>query len=134
MLLFNHCCLSSLTTPSDSSQLHLQQAQLQQALLDVGGAVDFAERLLSRGSDVEVLSAKGVTLRRLTGLAETGYDPHPATIAPDDGGGVVFVAGEPAGEVGGFPLVGAIHSKAVDLARCSVEGEGRPASTHVFSI
>nr|XP_040056839.1 tripartite motif-containing protein 45 isoform X1 [Gasterosteus aculeatus aculeatus]XP_040056840.1 tripartite motif-containing protein 45 isoform X1 [Gasterosteus aculeatus aculeatus]XP_040056841.1 tripartite motif-containing protein 45 isoform X1 [Gasterosteus aculeatus aculeatus] len=106
------------------SQLHLQQAQLQQALLDVGGAVDFAERLLSRGSDVEVLSAKGVTLRRLTGLAETGYDPHPATIAPDDGGGVVFVAGEPAGEVGGFPLVGAIHSMAVDLARCSVEGEG----------
>ncbi|XP_037345415.2 E3 ubiquitin-protein ligase TRIM45 isoform X2 [Pungitius pungitius] len=107
------------------NQLHLQKAQLQQALLDVGGAVDFAERLLSRGSDVEVLSAKGVTLRRLAGLAETGYDPDPATVAPDNGGGgISFVAGEPAGEEQGFPLVGAVHSKAVDLARCSVEGEG----------
>ncbi|KAM8855549.1 E3 ubiquitin-protein ligase TRIM45 [Spinachia spinachia] len=106
------------------NQLHLQKAQLQQALLDVGGAVDFAERLLRHGSDVEVLSAKGVTLRRLTGLAQTGYDPHPATVAPDDGAGISFVAGEPAGEAEGFPLVGAIRSKAVDLARCSVEGEG----------
>ncbi|KAM6955850.1 E3 ubiquitin-protein ligase TRIM45 isoform 1-T1 [Lycodopsis pacificus] len=106
------------------NQLHLQRAQLQQALLDVGGGVEFAERLLSCGSDAEILSAKGVTLRRLTGLTETGYDPHPANVAPDDGGGISFMAREPAGEVEGYPLVGVINSKTVDISKCTVEGEG----------
>uniref|UniRef100_A0A672H3J2 RING-type E3 ubiquitin transferase n=1 Tax=Salarias fasciatus TaxID=181472 RepID=A0A672H3J2_SALFA len=78
------------------TQLHLQRAQLQQALLDVRGAVEFAERLLSCGSDAEILSAKGVTLRRL-----------------------------PAGEVQGYPVVGVIRCQAVDVSRCSVEGEGQ---------
>uniref|UniRef100_A0A8C2ZWP6 RING-type E3 ubiquitin transferase n=1 Tax=Cyclopterus lumpus TaxID=8103 RepID=A0A8C2ZWP6_CYCLU len=106
------------------NQLHLQRAQLQQALLDVGGGVEFAERLLSCGSDSEILSAKGVTLRRLTSLAETGYDPHPASVAPDDGGDISFMASEPAGEVEGYPLVGVVNSKTVDLSKCTVEGEG----------
>uniref|UniRef100_A0A3P8TMX9 RING-type E3 ubiquitin transferase n=1 Tax=Amphiprion percula TaxID=161767 RepID=A0A3P8TMX9_AMPPE len=85
------------------NQLHLQRAQLQQALLDVRGGVDFAERLLSCGSDAEILSAKGVTLRRLTSLSESGYDPHP---------------------VEGYPVVGVINSRTVDVSRCTIEGEG----------
>ncbi|KAM8749161.1 E3 ubiquitin-protein ligase TRIM45 [Acanthopagrus schlegelii] len=106
------------------NQLHLQRAQLHQALLDIGGSVEFAERLLSCGSDTEILSAKGVTLRRLTSLAENGYDPNPATVAPDDGSSISFLPREPAGEVEGYPVVGAINSKTVDLSKCSIEGEG----------
>ncbi|KAM4558951.1 E3 ubiquitin-protein ligase TRIM45 isoform 2-T2 [Odontesthes bonariensis] len=106
------------------NQLHLQRAQLQQALLDVRGSVEFAERLLSCGSDTEILSAKGVTLRRLTGLAESSYDPHPATVAPDDGSSIRFMPGEPAGEVEGYPVVGVINSKTVDVSRCTIQGEG----------
>ncbi|XP_068428734.1 E3 ubiquitin-protein ligase TRIM45 [Clinocottus analis] len=106
------------------NQLHLQGAQLQQALLDVGGAVAFAERLLSRGSDAEILSAKAVTLRRLSGLAATGYDPTPDGAATDDGAAIRFAAREPAGEVDGYPLVGAIHSNTLELTKCTAEGEG----------
>ncbi|XP_069569517.1 E3 ubiquitin-protein ligase TRIM45 [Brachyistius frenatus] len=106
------------------NHLHLQRAQLQQALLDVRGSVEFAERLLSCGSDAEILSAKGVTLRRLTSLAERGYDPRPATVAPDDGSSICFMPREPGGEVEGYPVVGVIHSKTVDVSRCTVEGEG----------
>ncbi|XP_044073237.1 tripartite motif-containing protein 45 isoform X2 [Siniperca chuatsi] len=104
------------------NQLHLQRAQLQQALSDVRGGVEFAERLLSCGSDAEILSAKGVTLRRLTSLAESSYDPHPATVAPDDGSSISFMAMEPAGELEGYPLVGVINSKTVDLSKCTIEG------------
>ncbi|CAK6968486.1 tripartite motif-containing protein 45 [Scomber scombrus] len=104
------------------NQLHLQRAQLQQALLDVRGGVEFAERLLSCGSEAEILSAKGVTLRRLTTLAS--YDPHLATVAPDDGSSISFMPREPAGEVEGYPVVGVLHSKTVDLSKCTIEGEG----------
>ncbi|CAJ1079045.1 tripartite motif-containing protein 45 [Xyrichtys novacula] len=106
------------------NQLHLQRAQLQQALLDISGGVEFTERLLSCGSDAEILSAKGVTLRRLTSLAESGYDPHPSAVAPDDGSGISFLPREPAGEVEGYPVVGVINSKTVDLSKCTIEGEG----------
>ncbi|XP_060909563.1 E3 ubiquitin-protein ligase TRIM45 [Labrus mixtus] len=106
------------------NQLHLQRAQLQQALLDVGGGVEFAERLLSCGSDAEILSAKGVTLRRLTSLAEGSYNPHPAAFTPDDSGSISFLPGEPAGEVEGYPVVGVINSKTMDLSKCTVDGEG----------
>ncbi|GAA6219117.1 tripartite motif-containing protein 45 [Lates japonicus] len=106
------------------NQLHLQRAQLQQALLDVRGGVEFAERLLSCGSDAEILSAKGVTLRRLTSLAEGSYDPHPATVAPDDGSGICFMPREPAGEVEGYPVVGVINSNTVDVSKSTIEGEG----------
>ncbi|XP_038871066.1 tripartite motif-containing protein 45-like [Salvelinus namaycush] len=82
------------------NQLHLQRAQLQQALSDARGGVAFAERLLTCGSDSEILSAKGVTLRRLGGLVETDYDPHPATIAPDNSNSICFLPRESAGKVG----------------------------------
>ncbi|XP_070694521.1 E3 ubiquitin-protein ligase TRIM45 [Pempheris klunzingeri] len=110
------------------NQLHLQKVQLQQALLDVRGGVEFAERLLSCGSDAGILSAKGVTLRRLTGLAESGYNPHPATVAPVDGSSISFTPREPAGEVEGYPVVGVIKSKTVAPGRCTAEGEGLQCS------
>lgn len=111
------------------NQLHLQKAQLQQALVDVRGGVEFAERLLTCGSDAEILSAKGVTLRRLTSLAESSYDPHPATLACDDGSSIYFVAREPAGVVEGYPVVGVVHSKTLDASKCTIEGEGLQRAT-----
>uniref|UniRef100_A0A671NXA5 RING-type E3 ubiquitin transferase n=1 Tax=Sinocyclocheilus anshuiensis TaxID=1608454 RepID=A0A671NXA5_9TELE len=97
-----HCC-SLLRSLEDlrlqrRNQLHLQKAQLQQALSDIRGGVDFAERLLTCGSDAEILSAKGVTMRRLMNLS--------------------------AGEVQGFPVVGVVHAKTVDPSKCTIQGEG----------
>ncbi|KAK5598817.1 hypothetical protein CRENBAI_003921 [Crenichthys baileyi] len=106
------------------NHLHLQRAQLEQALLDVRGSVEFAERLLSCGSDAEILSVKGVTLRRLTSLAERRYGPQLAAVAPDDGSSICFLPREPAGEVEGYPVVGVINSRTVDVNRCTTEGEG----------
>ncbi|KAJ8013104.1 hypothetical protein DPEC_G00049820 [Dallia pectoralis] len=106
------------------NQLHLQRAQLQQALTDARGGVEFAERLLTCGSDAEILSAKGVTLRRLAGLVESGYDPSPATFAPDNGSSICFLPQEGAGEVTGYPVVGVIHCKTLEVSRCTIEGEG----------
>ncbi|XP_038127963.1 tripartite motif-containing protein 45 [Cyprinodon tularosa] len=111
------------------NHLHLQRAQLQQALLDVRGSVEFAERLLSCGSDAEILSTKGVTLKRLTTLAESGFDPHLAAVAPDDGSSICFLPREPAGEVEGYPVVGVINSRTVDVSRCTIEGEGLQQGT-----
>ncbi|XP_075886986.1 E3 ubiquitin-protein ligase TRIM45 [Nelusetta ayraudi] len=111
------------------NQLHLQRAQLQQALSDIQGSVGFAERLLTCGSDVEILSAKGVTLRRLTSLAEGSGGADPAAVTPDDGSGISFLPRESAGEVEGFPLVGVINSRTVDLSKCTIEGEGLQRSS-----
>ena len=105
--------------------------QLQQALSDARGGVRFAERLLARGSDAEILNAKGVTLARLTSLAESGYDPDPATVAPDDGSGIHFLPGEGAGEVDGYPVVGVIQTQTLDLGRCTIEGEGKAAGATI---
>lgn len=110
------------------TQLHLQRAQLQQALADVQGGVAFAERLLTCGSDAEILSAKGVTLRRLSSLAESSRGARLPSIAPDDGSGIGFVASEPAGQVEGFPVVGVIVSKTLDVSKCTIEGEGSGTS------
>lgn len=88
--------------------------------------MEFAERLLTCGSDVEILSAKGVTLRRLISLAERSNGTDPAAVAPDDGGSISFLPREPAGEVEGFPVVGVINSRTVDLSKCTIEGEGKP--------
>lgn len=110
------------------NQLHLQRAQLQQDLADVQGGVDFAERLLTCGSDAEILSAKAVTLKRLGSLAEGSRSGRPACGAPDDGSGIGFEAGEAAGQVGGFPVVGVIVSKTVEVGKCTIEGEGRETS------
>ncbi|CAB1328866.1 unnamed protein product [Coregonus sp. 'balchen'] len=110
------------------NHLHLQRAQLQQALKDTRGGVEFAERLLTCGSDAEILSAKDVTLRRLAGLMETGYNPHPATITPYDGSSICFLPRESAGVVAGYPMVGVIHAKTLELSRCTIEGEGETLS------
>lgn len=91
--------------------------------------MEFAERLLSSGSDAEILSAKGVTLRRLTSLVENSREPHPATVAPDDGSGISFLPRESAGEVEGYPVVGIINSKTMDLSKCTIEGEGMHQDT-----
>lgn len=91
--------------------------------------MEFAERLLTCGSDAEILSAKGVTLRRLTSLAESGYDANSAVVAPDDGSGISFLPRDPAGEVEGYQVVGVINSKTVDLSKCTIEGEGKALQT-----
>lgn len=75
---------------------------------------------------MEILSAKGVTLRRLTSLAEGSGGADPAAVTPDDGSGISFLPRESAGEVEGFPLVGVINSRTVDLSKCTIEGEGNP--------
>uniref|UniRef100_A0AAV2K3J3 RING-type E3 ubiquitin transferase n=1 Tax=Knipowitschia caucasica TaxID=637954 RepID=A0AAV2K3J3_KNICA len=105
------------------NQLHLQRAQLSQALQDVRGGVDFAERLLSCGSDAEILSAKGVTLQRLSRLSQGSCDSLTAA-AVDDGSTLCFLPSESAGDVHGFPVVGIIHGKTTDPSKCTVEGEG----------
>ncbi|XP_061917511.1 E3 ubiquitin-protein ligase TRIM45 [Entelurus aequoreus] len=106
------------------NQLLLQRAQCQQALCDVRGGVAYAEKLLSRGSHAEILSAKNVTLRRLSFLAEPSRDPRLAALVLDDGGGIRFDGREAAGEAGGFPLVGVVHHTMADPHKCRVEGEG----------
>lgn len=75
---------------------------------------------------MEILSAKGVTLRRLTSLVEGSGGADPAAVTPDDGSGISFLPRESAGEVEGFPLVGVINSRTVDLSKCTIEGEGNP--------
>lgn len=116
----SHCRLSLVFR----NHLHLQRAQLQQALADVRGAVEFSERLLGCGSDAEILSAKGVTLRRLSSLADRSQDGLPAALAPDDGSSICFLPREPAGEVEGYPVVGVVSAKTVDVSSCTVEGTG----------
>lgn len=93
--------------------------------MDMRSSVEFAERLLSCGSDAEILSAKGVTLRRLTSLAESSYDPSSAAVVSDNSSSICFMAREPAGELDGYPVVGVIHCKTVDLNKCTIKGEGK---------
>ena len=107
------------------NQLHLQRAQLLQALADARGGVEFAERLLTCGSEAEILSVKGVTIRRLACLAESGYDPQPATVSPDNGSSICFMPQESAGELEGYPVVGVIHAKTIEISKCTIEGEGK---------
>ncbi|XP_075995073.1 E3 ubiquitin-protein ligase TRIM45 [Genypterus blacodes] len=111
------------------TQLHLQRAQLQQALLDLRGGLEFAERLLTCGSEAEILSAKGVTLRRLSSLADRNYDLQTAAVAGHDGSSISFLPREEAGEVEGFPVVGRIHSKTLDLNKTTVQGQGLQRAT-----
>ncbi|KAF7709353.1 tripartite motif-containing protein 45 [Silurus meridionalis] len=106
------------------NQLQLQKVQLQQALCDIRGSVDFAERLLTCGSEAEILSVKGVTTRRLMSLIELGYDPHLTSVSHDIGGSICFLPQELAGDVDGFPMVGVLQAKTVDPSKCSIQGEG----------
>ncbi|XP_067114194.1 E3 ubiquitin-protein ligase TRIM45 [Osmerus mordax] len=120
------------------NQLHLQRAQLLQALADARGGVEFAERLLTCGSEAEILSVKGVTIRRLACLAESGYDPQTATITPDNGSSICFMPQESAGEVEGYPVVGVIHTKTIEISKCTIEGEdvqhGREGQSGEFTL
>lgn len=69
-------------------------------------------------------------MRRLTNLAESRHDPHPETL--DDGSSISFLAREPAGEVEGYPVVGIINTKTVDVSRCTIEGEGKDTCVGFF--
>ncbi|XP_062862540.1 E3 ubiquitin-protein ligase TRIM45 [Trichomycterus rosablanca] len=124
-----HCC-SLLRSLDDlrlqrRNQLQLQKAQLQQALCDVRGSVDFAERLLTCGSEAEILNAKEVTIRRLLNLLESGFDPRLAVVSHDSGSNICFSPRESAGQVNDFPMVGVLHAKTVDPSKCSIQGEGK---------
>ncbi|XP_061092099.1 E3 ubiquitin-protein ligase TRIM45 [Conger conger] len=102
--------------------LHLQRVQLEQALADARAGVEFAERLLTCGSEVGVLSAGGVVSRRLASLAQDGRGLH-TVVAPDDRS-LSFLPDERAGEVGGYPMFGVIHARTVDPSKCVTHGEG----------
>nr|XP_023692886.1 tripartite motif-containing protein 45 isoform X1 [Paramormyrops kingsleyae] len=103
--------------------LHLQGAQLRQALADTRGAVNFAERLLECGSDVGVLSACMVTVCRLERLAEANGS-EPLCVSAADSSSICFLPQESGGQVAGYPVVGVIHAKTVDPSKCVIQGEG----------
>ncbi|MBN3308173.1 TRI45 protein, partial [Amia calva] len=115
------------------NQLHLQMVQLEQVLSDVKTGVDFTERLLTDGSDVEILTAKGVTVRRLKRLGEVGYNVHPVT---DDG--ISFLPQEKAGQTEGYQVFGMIYARAVDPNKCVIQGEalqvGRQDNPSEFTV
>lgn len=113
------------------NQLQLQRAQLQQALCDIRGSVDFAERLLTCGSEAEILSVKGVTTRRLMSLLELGYDPQMSSVSHDSGSNICFLPQELAGQVEGFPMVGVLQVKTVDPSKCTIQGEGEDSATEI---
>lgn len=114
------------------NQLQLQKAQLQQALCDIRGSVDFAERLLTCGSEAEILSVKGVTTKRLMSLLELGYDPHMTIVSQDSGDSICFLPQELAGQVEGFPMVGVLQAKTVDPSKCTIQGEGEDCGMFKF--
>lgn len=117
------------------NQLQLQRAQLQQALCDIRGSVDFAERLLTCGSEAEILTVKGVTTRRLTSLLKSGYEPHVTTVNHDSGGSICFSPQELAGQVEGFPMVGRVlQVKTVDPSKCTIQGEGEDLYVQLLSF
>lgn len=99
--------------------LHLRKAQLQQLLLDMRTGVEFTERLLTSGSDLEILITKGVVASRLTKLNSVAYNTDPSV---DDG--ILFSPQERAGQCCGYEVFGAILNKVVDPARCTLHGEG----------
>lgn len=102
--------------------LHLQRVQLEQALADAHAGAEFAERLLTCGSEVGVVTAGGVVSRRLANLAQDGRGLG-AGVAPDDGS-LVFLPQERAGEVGGFPVFGVLHARTPDPSKCLIQGDG----------
>ncbi|KAJ8247192.1 hypothetical protein GJAV_G00259800 [Gymnothorax javanicus] len=104
------------------AQLHVHKLQLQQTLSDARTGLLFAERLLTCGTDVEILAARGVVSRRLAHLAQDGRGLN-LEVAPDDGS-VQFLPQERAGEVGGFPVFGVIYSRSVEPSKCIIQGEG----------
>lgn len=101
------------------NMLLLQKAQLQQLLLDMRTGVEFTERLLMSGSDLEILITKGVVGSRLAKLNSVAYNTQPSV---DDG--IQFSPQERAGQCCGYEVFGVILNKVVDPARCTLHGEG----------
>ncbi|XP_039376383.1 tripartite motif-containing protein 45 isoform X5 [Mauremys reevesii] len=98
--------------------LHLQKAQLEQLLMDMRTGVEFTERLLTSGSDLEILITKGVVASRLRKLNKVDYSIHPGV---EDG--IQFSPHEKAGQCCGYEVFGTILNKAVDPAKCILQGE-----------
>ncbi|EMP33633.1 Tripartite motif-containing protein 45 [Chelonia mydas] len=98
--------------------LHLQKAQLEQLLMDMRTGVEFTERLLTSGSDLEILITKGVVASRLRKLNKVDYSIHPGV---EDG--IQFSPHEKAGQCCGYEVFGTILYKAVDPAKCVLQGE-----------
>nr|XP_025959274.1 tripartite motif-containing protein 45 isoform X1 [Dromaius novaehollandiae] len=98
--------------------LHLQKAQLQQLLLDMRTGVEFTERLLTSGSDLEILITKGVVASRLARLNSVAYSTHPSV-----DNGIQFSAQERAGQCCGYEVFGTILNKVADPAKCTLQGE-----------
>ncbi|XP_039599674.1 tripartite motif-containing protein 45 isoform X2 [Polypterus senegalus] len=102
-----------------SNQLHLQRIQLEHILSDVRTGVDFTERLLANGSDLEILMIKSVPIGRLQRLLEVKYNPIPVV---DDT--IRFLPQERAEDRDGYRMYGVIQSKEVDPFKCVIRGEG----------
>ncbi|XP_074856937.1 E3 ubiquitin-protein ligase TRIM45 [Carettochelys insculpta] len=97
--------------------LHLQKAQLEQLLMDMRTGVEFTERLLTCGSDLEILLTKRVVMSRLRKLNKVDYNIH---LAAEDG--IQFSPQEEAGQCCGYEVFGTILSRAVDPAKCVLQG------------
>ncbi|XP_072500578.1 E3 ubiquitin-protein ligase TRIM45 isoform X1 [Notamacropus eugenii] len=100
------------------NSLHLQKLQVEQLLADLHTGVEFTERLLSNGSDLEILITKEVVVSRLKKLKKTDY-----SIGPGVDDGICFSPWEKAGQCGGYEVFGAILTKGVDPAKCILQGE-----------
>uniref|UniRef100_A0A8D0HDQ9 RING-type E3 ubiquitin transferase n=1 Tax=Sphenodon punctatus TaxID=8508 RepID=A0A8D0HDQ9_SPHPU len=100
--------------------LHLQKVQLEQLLLDMRSGVEFTERLLTTGSDLEILITKGVVTSRLRKLNEADYNVHPGVDEK-----IKFSPQEKAGLCQGYEVFGALLNKAVDPTKCILQGEDR---------
>nr|XP_056705202.1 tripartite motif-containing protein 45 [Euleptes europaea] len=100
------------------TQLHLQKAQLEQLLLDMQTGVDFTQRLLAGGSDLEILLTKGVVENRLRRLNSVDFHPHPVS---DDK--IQFSPHEKAGLVHGYEMFGAVLNRAADPTKCVLQGK-----------
>lgn len=76
-------------------------------------------RLLTSGSDLEILITKGAVASRLAKLNSTAYNTHPGV---DDG--IQFSPQERAGRCCGCEVLGASLDEVVDPARCTLHEEG----------
>ncbi|XP_075761200.1 E3 ubiquitin-protein ligase TRIM45 isoform X2 [Pelodiscus sinensis] len=99
--------------------LHLQKVQLEQLLMDMRTGVEFTERLLTCGSDLEILLIKGVVANRLRKLNKVDYNIHPGV---EDG--IQFSPREKAGQCCGYAVFGTLLNRTVDPAKCVLQGEG----------
>ncbi|GLH06198.1 Tripartite motif-containing protein 45 [Gryllus bimaculatus] len=112
--------------------------RLERVAGDASAAVAFADDLLAEASDAEVLSLAAPVLRRLQGVAAPadGAKLQQLLEAPRVSEELAFMAGEGAGLVGGFPLVGVVSTQAACPARCTLLAAGAyipPRGLHAMS-